>query len=191
MLAHDGNGKNPMCTWRNPRKSETEQLKKWKQQARMSSRTKCQKRDWLRLLDGCPWWNGSRRNSNLWGEGNKNWIRYTIYIFLFSKIIQKLPPIVLSFPTSADDEWKFEFWPLHFEYREYYYLYTYTYRSMIPYFNTLLEISTQHICLQGGDFYEGVSLNLYYVGVFRECMSHMYVLMYNSKTRQVLKLCWL
>ena len=70
-----------------------------------------------------------------------------------------------------------------------YYLYTYTYRSMIPYFNTLLEISTQHICLQGGDFYEGVSLNLYYVGVFRECMSHMYVLMYNSKTRQVLKLC--
>ena len=58
----------------------------------------------------------------------------------------------------------------------YYVLYTYTYRSMIPYFNTLLEISTQHICLQGGDFYEGVSLNLYYVGVFRECMSHMYVL---------------
>ena len=81
-----------VCTWRNPRKSETEQLKKWKQQARMSSRTKCQKRDWLKLLDGCPWWNGSRRNSNLWGEGNKNWIRHTIYIFLFSKIIQKLPP---------------------------------------------------------------------------------------------------
>ena len=32
----------------------------------------------------------------------------------------KFPPFIISFPTSADDDWKFEFWPLHFEYREYY-----------------------------------------------------------------------
>ena len=39
-------------------------------------------------------------------------------------VIQKLPPFVLSFPTSADDEWKFEFWPLHFYLELYYDLYT-------------------------------------------------------------------
>ena len=56
---------------------------------------------------------------DLWLELDlkKNFFRK--WYIIFGIIIQKLPPFVSSFPTSADDEWKFEFWPLHFEYREY------------------------------------------------------------------------